>query len=283
VLHLEITSKSWALCAAFSWMTALACFAGLPGCQAPTASDVHETEPPAKVKVKVASQAHTLPPGTDWRAWAEAESQRIAREDPATFEALSAMVPVETRGGKLRLLTPVLRRPGATQVVLARLHRRSDPAPLRRALVEVIPITGGPYGEAIEDLLAEEPAPSVRAELASLLERAPVDVTAKAVRRALADEDGEVRAAALFSVAARTDGASYTDAVVTCLSSPMIEVREAAIHAASTLRLAAAKPALASLVITRDALRSDALLALHRVDPEETRAKTDLDDLAADR
>ncbi len=275
--HLEHGRRREALRAASSWVTALLCLAGAAGCQAPDASEDGDRSPGT-----AASPSAGLAPGADWRAWAEAESQRVAREDPASFQALGAMVPITTRGGKLRFLTPVVRRPGAAPVLLSRLARKADPPPVRRAIVEVLPFTGGPYAEAIGDLLAGETEPSVRAELAAILERAPLDTTSPAVRRALADTDPQVRAAALFAVAGRADGASYTDAIVSALSASDPDARRAAIHAAGVLRLGAAKPALRALIAGRGAHGADALLALFRVDPEETRARGDLDELAVD-
>jgi hypothetical protein len=258
----------------------LVVLAGSLGCEPPVDGGSPEGAPAAP-SGGPASAAVTAP-GTNWRAWADAESRRLEREDPAVFLALAEMAPVTTRGGKLRFVDPVLHRPAAAPVLLVRLARGAAPAAVRRALAEALPLTGGPIAGALDDLLAAEAEASVRVELAAALEQADVAASGPAVRRALLDTDDAVRAAALFAVASRSDGASYTDAIVTALSSPGPETRAASIHAAGVLRLAAAKPALRAMIEAPGASRGSALLALSRVDPEEARGRPDLDALAAD-
>ncbi|MEZ4307392.1 MAG: hypothetical protein R3F14_05020 [Polyangiaceae bacterium] len=179
-------------------------------------------------------------------------------------------------------LSTALARPEAAPWLVARLAARSDPAPVRRALAEALPFTKGPFAEAVGDLLAAEPSPEVRAELAATLEHAPPGISSGAMRSALLDPDETVRARALYTVASRSDGASYSDMITRALGQPEPGPKAAAIHACGVLRLTVAKPALDALVRGQGDHRAAALLALHRIDPEGARARSDLDALAAD-
>ncbi|MBK8257248.1 MAG: HEAT repeat domain-containing protein [Polyangiaceae bacterium] len=223
-----------------------------------------------------------LPKGVGWRDWVKVETERLTREEPALVAQLSELVPLTTRSGKKRFVSPALQNPWATPLLLGRLMAQTDDVSTRRGIAEALGLTKGPYAEALFDLLSTEPAPEVREALTDLLRDTDVYTTWQALEKALGDESDMVRAEAIHVTMARSDRKKVEPHVIKALENEGLETRRAAIFAVSVLRPAGAKPALERMVDGRGALRAAALLALYRVDPAAVRSRGDLDILAAD-
>ena len=120
--------------------------------------------------------------------------------DPAAARArLAALAPVETRAGALRFTDPILERPEAAEVFLARLADPAIPALLRPPLAEALPRCGGAWAAGAAAQAEREADPEVLALLLAGMRRADPAIATPALQRGLADPHPEVRRAAAES------------------------------------------------------------------------------------
>lgn len=259
----------------------------LTGC-APDSND--EPEAAASRVPAVASDASAAsgePALADWKDWLSGELARAAQERPAAVAELRAMTPVATRAGHPRFTDEGLGRPGAAAVLLDRLSRGTDPAPVRAALAEALPRAGGAYGAALVGVMAAEKDPEVRIAMVAALRRAAPEPALAGLRAGLADVDPRVRAAAAEVASRRPDGAELADPLIGLLADGDAQVQIAATRSLGALAIETAFPALQARL--RDLspgtaeLRLHSLRALARIDATRAAGLAEVRALRDDR
>ncbi len=208
----------------------------------------------------------------DWRLRARAGAAEAWRLDPANAARIATIGPVVTRNGALRFTARELRSPSAAPLLIERLLGGAGTSAERAALAAALPLTRGDWAEAVAEMLATEADPGVRAQLAGALEQAPSpDDSADAalgLKRAAADPDAAVRAAAMRAIGGRADGAALGSVVVRGFADPDASVRAFAARAAGYLGLAEAWGPVSGLLVDDVAeVRLRAVAALERLDP----------------
>lgn len=249
-----------------------------------TSACAADDEPEAATPDAESSRALPQEPGLgEWRAAQARELARVEREQPARVAELRALAPVATRDGAPRFASDALRSPDAAPVLIDRLAARTDPPAQRVALVAALPSTGGAFAAALVGLVAEEPAPEVRAAIMSALRRGAGDPALAGLRGGLGDADASVRLAAIESASRRPDGATLAEQLLAALADRDADVQVAAIRALGALRVQAAfGPLKAGLSHTSAEVRLHALRALGRIDARRTSALPELVALVRD-
>ena len=206
------------------------------------------------------------------QAGADAEERAVARallfwqaEPAAAAEAFSRPT-VESRKGTA--LLPVERGDAAGPVYLLRALSPAG-APADRAAALAAAAKADPSWAALAPrLLATEDA-AQRRLVADLLVDVDPAVADAPLRRAAADPEVQVRAAALRAISGQSSGARWTGLVEDGLQDVNPVVRAEAARAAGYHGLSALSPLLQSLLADADAsVRLDAVRALGRVDPQ---------------
>jgi len=245
-------------------LLALALCSPLIGCA------VEPGDEPEAAESRVPSDAVGEPPLTGWQDWLTGEVARAERERPAQVAELRAATPVATRAGHPRFTTAALEQPGAAALLLDRLSRGTDPAPVRAALAEALPRAGGAYAAALVGLMAKESDPEVRVAMVSALRRAAPEPALAGLRAGLEDVDPRVRAAAAEVAARRPDGSTLADPLIARLADDSAEVVLAATRSLGALAVDAAFPALQGRLKDMSPgtaeLRLHSLRALVRID-----------------
>jgi hypothetical protein len=227
----------------------------------------------------VACTAHDAADPASTPATSPTRTGEAAATASPTRTELAMLAPQQTRAGTLRFTTDAIRAPGAADAFLERLHRRSDGAETRAALVEALPRTGGTYAHALAALL-DDPAPGVRAMVVHVARRADAAVAIAILERGLADTDAAVRGEALRSAAAHGALASR---VAGLLGDRDVAVRAEAARTLGVLRAAPARDRLERSLHDADpAVRLEALRALDRIAPGSLAGHAALDTLARD-
>lgn len=238
---------------------------------------------PAAAPEGASSDPREPGPG-EWRAVQARELARVEREQPARVAELRALAPVATRDGAPRFASDALRSPDAAPVLIDRLAARTDPPAQRVALVAALPATGGAFAAALAGLVAEEPAPEVRAAIMSALRRGAPEPALLGLRAGLGDVDASVRLAAIASASRRPDGEALSEPLLAALADRDAAVQVAAIRALGALRIEAAfGPLKAGLAHPSAEVRLHALRALGRIDAGRASALPELSTLAEDR
>lgn len=218
-----------------------------------------------------------------WQPWLAAGLARAEQDQPAQVAELRALTPVATRAGHPRFTGDALEHPAAALVLLDRLARAADPAPVRAALAEALPRTGGPYTAALVGLMAREADAGVRVAMVDALRRGAGEPALAGLRAGLVDPDPRVRAAAAEVAARRPDGATLTAALLTALADDAAEVQLAATRSLGALAAPAAFPALQAQLGHGSAdLRLHSLRALGRIDAERASRLPELVGLRTD-
>lgn len=225
-----------------------------------------------------------------WQPWLAAGLARAEQEQPAQVAELRALTPVATRAGHPRFTSDALGQPAAALVLLDRLSHGTDPAPLRAALAEALPRTGGAYASALVGLMALEADAEVRVAMVDALRRGAAEPALAGLRAGLVDPDPRVRAAAAEVTARRPDGATLAEPLIAALADDTAEVQHAAARSLGALAIADAFPALQARLSDKSAdLRLHALRALTRIDadrasrlPELVGLRTDADPRVAE-
>ena len=241
---------------------------------------------PEAAESRVPSDAVGEPPLNEWQDWLASEVARAERERPAEVTELRAATPVATRAGHPRFTTAALESPGAGALLLDRLSRGTDPAPVRAALAEALPRTGGAYASALVGLMAKEQDPEVRVAMVGALRRGAPEPALAGLRAGLADTDPRVRAAAAEVAARRPDGATLADPLIARLADDSAEVVLAATRSLGALAVDAAFPAvqgrLKDMSPGTAELRLHSLRALVRIDAARTAGLPELTALQGD-
>ena len=241
----------------------LAAFAVLAACATPDASPDPVTAAPLVAPAPVASTV----PGP-WRDRVRVHAAEFAAADPAVAATLRALAPTRTRAGTPRFTDPAIHDPRAAALLLQRLVDGGDPEPVRAALVEALPRTGGLYADALVELVIAEPSAMVRTAMVFSVRRAPALDALAVIAAGLGDVNGEVSAEAARAAAAHPDGARLAPALATALASADPATRAEAARALGVHAIAPAPGALTALLADPAAdVRLEALRALDRIAP----------------
>lgn len=180
--------------------------------------------------------------------------------------------PRATRAGFLRFTSDAMNAPEAAPVVLERLAHGGESVEVRAALAEVLTRHGAGWGDAVVELLAEEPSALVRSVLVDGLRVVAPEHAEAGFTLAVVDPYPEVRAAAARTIARRADGAAHAALLTASLADVDADVREAAARSLGALGVAEAAPALErSLLDATPKVRLAALAALQRVSVDSAR------------
>ncbi|MCO4769406.1 MAG: HEAT repeat domain-containing protein [Deltaproteobacteria bacterium] len=211
--------------------------------------------------------APTTALAADWEERLSVALTQGWQTQPDTWTRLEAQQPRATRAGHLRFMGPEFNSEAALPLALDRLAHGEEPEPVRAALADVVGRFSADWGDALVELLAEEPAGSVRAVLVLGLRGVAADEAEAGFTIALRDSHAEVRQVAALTVARRADGAVVAPALVDSLSDPSAAVRAAAAQSLGVVGDAQATDALLPLLSDADAsVRLRALSALDRLD-----------------
>jgi len=167
------------------------------------------------------------------------------------WTALETIEPRMTRAGHLRFNHPDMLKDSAVPLVLDRLVRGEDPEPVRAALADVFGRHADGWGDALVEVLAEEPSSAVRATLVYGLRHVDAEFAEAGFTVAFADVSSNVRAEAA-RVAARRADASVVPTLPSLLADDSAEVRLEALRAAAVLGDAQLIPAAEGLVADPD-------------------------------
>ena len=241
---------------------------------APACDPAPPRGPSTAAATRAEPRAGTLAPGGAAGRSPSSEEAAAAGLDPeAARAALWALAPAQTRAGGLRFTDPLLERPEAAEVMLARLREAGAPAELRFALAEALPRCGGAWAAGAATQAAVEGDPAVRAVLMAGLRRATPEVATPALAAGLTDPAAEVRAAAAESAGwTPAIGAGLVAPLVALLSDTDAGVRAAATRALGLLSDGGSFAAVAGRLGDADAeVRLEAVRALGRIDGAQAR------------
>jgi len=184
-----------------------------------------------------------------------------------TWTDLQSQQPRATRAGHLRFTGPDFNHPDAVPLALERLAHGAESEDVRQALAELVARFSDDWGDALVELVAEEPSASVRSVLVMGLRNVEPTMAAAGFRLALLDPSGEVRMMAAMTAARRPDGLTVAPGLMDSLSDDAPAVRAAAANALGVLgATAAAAPMAALLSDSEPDVRLAALRALGRID-----------------
>jgi len=230
-------------------------------------------------------------PKLAWSARTAIAIAELQARDPALYKKLAALQPNHRVGDELSFSQPELADPRAAPVLLKRLLNGNDPVPVRLALVDALPNTGGDWQEGAAALVAVDASPRVRKKLVEVLRYVPPPHNLSGLRLALGDEDLEVRVAAARTAGFTRDGTALFTELVSATFDEDWDMRAAAVQALGQLTGPRGTPQqnpardrlVRMLSDERAEVRLQVLLALERIDPAGLRRLPDLERLARDR
>ncbi len=267
-------------------LAATLCSLGLASCDgAPVESDAHRAglahdgddapevaSTAANAVDSPGTVANPKPPnpmGSDWQQFVAAELDRLRGQEPQLVDTLYALSPRSTRAGTMRLTGPLVRNPDAAVVFIDRLVSGKESPELRAALAEALPRTGGSFGPALVDLLADEPEATVRLAMTAALRTVDDASALRGLEDALRDADAGVRLTAARTIARRPDGAELADPLLAAAADEDAGVKLEAMRSLGALQVRSALDVLERALSSTDAdARLVALRALARIDAD---------------
>jgi len=217
----------------------------------------------------------------DWRGRTALALAQMEERDPALYTRLLAVQPDRKVGAELLFSQPELAEPRAAPVLLKRLLNGDDPAPVRLAVVDALPATGGDWQEGAAALASLDASDLVRKKLVEMLRYVPPPHNIEALRVAFRDEEIAVRVAAARTTGFARDGIELYSELVAASFDEDWDMRAAAAQALGQLRVTAAWDHLVRLLSDpRSQVRLQALMSLERIDPVAVRRLPDLKRLA---
>jgi hypothetical protein len=217
----------------------------------------------------------------DWRGRTALALAQLEERDPALYTRLLTAQPDRKVGAELFFSQPDLASPRAAPVLLKRLLNGDEPAPIRLAVVDALPATGGDWQEGAAALASLDSSDRVRKKLVEMLRYVPPPHNIAALRVAFRDEEIAVRVAAARTTGFARDGIELYAELVAASSDDDWDMRAAAAQALGQLRVSAAWDRLVRLLSDpRTEVRLQALMSLERIDAAAVRRLPDLSRLA---
>ena len=226
------------------------------------------------------------PVALDWRSRVAVAVQDLQISDPALLERLSTLQPARTATGELDERSfagePLDRR--AAPILLRRLLQGQDPAPVRRALVDALPLTGGDWQEGAAALVGLDASPVVRKQLIEVMRHVPAPHGITGLRHGFKDEHPDVNVAAARAAGFHEQGAELFPELYSATFDSDWDLRAAAVQALGMLKVPRSREILIkSLRDEEREVRLQALLALEQLDPGGLLELPELEKLAKDR
>jgi hypothetical protein len=247
--------------------------------------------PPRPVSYKPAKPAESIllvvakpkppEPPKEWRERASLALAQMEERDPILYERLMTVQPNRKVGTELFFTQPDVSEPYAAPVLLKRLLDSKDPIPVRLAVVDALPTTGGDWQEGAAAWASLDGSQLVRKKLVEMLRYIPAQHAIKALRIAFRDEEDEVRIAAARTTGFVRDGIDLYPELIASTTDDNWDMRVAAAQALGQLRAKAAWDRLVRMLSDpHPQVRLRALLSLERIDPVAVRRLPDLTRLA---
>lgn len=248
-----------------------------PVAAAPTAKPPVAPSAPAKPGTKTAV---TL----DWRSRLALAVRDLQAADPALFDRLNAIQPDREVEGELYFTQQDLHDRRAATVLLRRLLAGTDPAKVRRAIADALPLTGGDWQAGAAAMVGLDASPLVRKKLIEVMRYADAKHSLHGLRLGFKDEDLDVQAAAARAAGFHPQGGELFPELHSAYLTGDWDLRAAAVQALGMLRLPRSRDILiAALGDEEREVRLQALVALEQLDPEGLLELPQLERLAKDR
>lgn len=218
----------------------------------------------------------------DWRVRHQAAVVAGWRAHTELFERFELEPAYPTRAGFPRFRGPELADKRLAPLFVERLLQGPS-YDMKLALLEVIPRTGGDFGDSFVGLLREEDDTRLRGIMVASLKNADRDATLEGLRLGFADVDGAVRGEAARAAGWSDHGSELVPELVEALGDTQAYTRAMAARSLGYLRAGQAFDALLPcLADSEPDVRLNAINALERLDAERLAARPELNDLAHD-
>ena len=220
-------------------------------------------------------------PKKDWRSRTSLALAVMEEREPILYERLLTVQPNRKVGNEMIFTQPDVAEPYAAPVLLKRLLNGNDPVPVRLAVVDALPATGGDWQEGAAALASLDGSDLVRKKLVEMLRYVPPPHNIQSLRTAFRDEEITVRVAAARTTGFARDGIELYTELISASFDDDWDMRAAAAQALGQLRVLAAWDSLVRLLSDEHPqVRLQALMSLERIDPVAVRRLPDLKRLA---
>lgn len=256
-----------------------------------TAPAASRTPPPTTRTASAPPTTRTSPPrrpgppiALDWRSRLAVAVRELQTSDPALLARLSTLAPTRQVDGELSFAAEGLHDRRAATVLLRRLLEGQDPAAVRSALVDALPLTGGDWQEGAAALVGLDASPVVRKQLISVMRHVDPPHGIHGLRLGFKDEDPEVNVAAARAAGFHKHGAELFPELYSATFDTDWDLRAAAVQALGMLKVPRSREILIKALGDEEReVRLQALLALEQLDPEGLLELPQLEQLAKDR
>lgn len=237
-----------------------------------------------KLAPPTAHKSPAKPVTLDWRSRVALAIHELQASDPALLERLAALQPTVQVDGELSFATADLHDKRTASVLLRRLLAGQDPAAVRSALVDALPLTGGDWQEGAAALVGLDASPRVRKQLISVMRHVDPPHGIAGLRHGFKDEDPEVNVAAARAAGFHKHGAELFPELYSATFDTDWDLRAAAVQALGMLKVPRSREILIKALGDEEReVRLQALLALEQLDPEGLLELPQLEKLAKDR
>lgn len=251
---------------------------------APATPASQPARPPTPTAAAAPAKPKSDPVTLDWRSRLAVAVRALQTSDPALLDRLSALQPTRGVDGELTFATANLQDRRAATVLLRRLLQGQDPAQVRRALVDALPLTGGDWQEGAAALVGLDASPQVRKQLIEVMRHVPAPHGIHGLRLGFKDEDPDVNVAAARAAGFHKQGAELFPELYSATFDSDWDLRAAAVQALGMLKVPRSREILIkSLGDEEREVRLQALLALEQLDPDGLLELPELEKLAKDR
>lgn len=239
---------------------------------------------PTSVRASTPRNSPAKPATLDWRSRVALAVHELQASDPALLERLATLQPTVQVDGQLSFAAAGLHDRRAAPVLLRRLLAGQDPAPVRSALVDALPLTGGDWQEGAAALVGLDASPIVRKQLISVMRHVDPPHGIHGLRLGFKDEDPEINVAAARAAAFHKHGAELFPELYSATFDTDWDLRAAAVQALGMLKVPRSREILIKALGDEEReVRLQALLALEQLDPEGLLELPQLEKLAKDR
>ena len=220
-----------------------------------------------------------------WRERAFVDAEAFKKDNPIVYMRVKTAVPDDDDPDDPAFQAAVAQDPRSAAVLLARVQSPREPDEVRLACARQLPLTGGDWSDGAAELIRFEGDAAVRKELILTMRFAAADAAVVGLRRALTDEEPELRAAAARTAGSQPAAAALEAELSAVLAGdPDWEVRVEAARALGRLKVAGAASALTAALDDRDwRVRREALVALDLIDHDQAVANPRVQAAVRDR
>lgn len=260
---------------------ALACSLARPVAAAPSPAPAPA---PTTAKAPTAASTTAAKPALDWRSRLAVAVRDLQKTDPALLARLEQLQPTRGVDDELSFAAEGLHDKRAATVLLRRLLQGKDPADVRAAIVDALPLTGGDWQEGAAAMVGLDASPLVRKKLIEVMRYAEPPHSVTGLRHGFKDEDPAVNVAAARAAGFHKHGDELFTELYSATFDADGDLRAAAVQALGMLKLPRSREILVKALADDDReVRLQAFLALEQLDPDGLLAMPELDRLAKDR